>query len=110
MVGLSSGMGSKGTGKIKRDEEIKLNVAATVTQVLPNGNLVIIGRQEMRVNYELRELQIAGIIRPEDIQTGNTISIEKIAEARISYGGRGHITDVQQERYGKQLLDIILPF
>lgn len=110
LVGISSGMDSKGTGAIKRDEEIKVNVAAVVTQLLPNGNMVVIGRQEIRVNYEVRELQVAGVIRPEDITSQNTISSEKIAEARISYGGRGHISEVQQPRYGQQLLDVILPF
>jgi flagellar L-ring protein precursor FlgH len=110
MVGAGSSMNSKGTGTIKRDEEIKVNVAAVVTQVLPNNNLVILGRQEVRVNYEVRELQVAGIIRPEDITSENKINSEKIAEARISYGGRGHITDVQQPRYGQQFLDIILPY
>ena len=110
MVGAGSSMNSQGTGAIDRTEEIKINVAALVTQVLPNNNLVILGRQEVRVNYEVRELQVAGIIRPEDITSDNSISSEKIAEARFSYGGRGHITDVQQPRYGQQFLDIILPY
>lgn len=101
---------SQGRGSIKRKENIKLRVAATVTQVLPNGNLVVQGRQEIRVNYEVRELQLAGILRPQDISSTNTVPLEKIAEARLSYGGRGQITDVQQPRYGQQLLDILSPF
>lgn len=110
LVDTSSSLSNEGKGAIDRSEEIKLKIAATITQVLPNGNLVVIGRQEVRVNYEVRELQIAGVIRQEDITTLNTISYEKMAEARISYGGRGHITDVQQPRYGSQMLDILLPF
>jgi flagellar L-ring protein precursor FlgH len=110
LVDLSSSLSNEGKGTIDRSEEINLKVSATVTQMLPNGNMVIVGRQEVRVNYEVRELQIAGVIRREDITNLNTISYEKIAEARISYGGRGHISDVQQPRYGAQVLDILLPF
>jgi flagellar L-ring protein FlgH len=107
-IGATSSTDNKAA--IDRNEKIKINVAALVTQVLPNGNLVVQGRQEMRVNYEVRELQIAGVIRPQDISSTNTIPLEKLAEARLSYGGRGQLTDVQQPRYGQQLLDVILPF
>jgi flagellar L-ring protein FlgH len=110
LVELGSDSSSAGTGSVNRTERILLKVAAVVTQVLPNGNMVIAGRQEVRVNYELRELRIAGVIRPEDISNMNAIDYDKIAEARISYGGRGQITDVQQPRYGQQVLDVILPW
>ena len=110
LAGLESSTSNKGSGQIDREEEIKLRVAAIVTQVLPNGNMVLHGKQETRVNFEVRELQVAGIIRPQDILFDNTVNYDKIAEARISYGGKGHITDVQQPRLGSQVLDILLPF
>ncbi len=109
-VGIQSSSNSSGAGSVNRDEEITLRVAATVVDVLPNGHLVVAGNQEVRVNFELRDLQVAGVVRPEDISRRNEITYDKIAEARIAYGGRGQITDVQQPRYGQQVADIVLPF
>lgn len=101
---------TKGEGKIDRTEEIKINVAAMVTRVLPNGNLLISGSQEVRVNYEMRVLNVAGIVRPRDISRTNTIAYDKVAEARISYGGRGRLMEVQQPAWGHQIYDQIVPF
>jgi len=97
-------------GGVKRSENIDLLIAALVTAVLPNGNLIVSGSQEVRVNFEVRELSVAGIVRPRDISTDNTIAYDKIAEARISYGGRGRITEVQQPGFGQQLFDLLTPF
>ncbi|MCH8139047.1 MAG: flagellar basal body L-ring protein FlgH, partial [Proteobacteria bacterium] len=110
LIDLDSSSNTEGAGSVNRGETINLRIAALVTQVLPNGNLVIAGRQEIRVNFEIRELQVAGLIRPEDITSTNTINYDQIAEARIVYGGRGQISDVQQPRYGQQIYDIIWPF
>ena len=107
---VNSGTSTKGAGAITRSESIELLVAAVVSDVLPNGNLVISGTQEVRVNFELRVLSVAGVVRPRDIATDNTISYDKIAEARIAYGGRGRITEVQQPGWGQQLYDLISPF
>lgn len=107
---FNSTSSSDGQGSVRRSESLELRVAATVTDVLRNGVLRIQGSQEVRVNFEIRELLVTGYVRPQDISRRNEITYDKIASARISYGGRGHITDVQQPRYGQQIADIILPF
>ncbi len=110
LVRLGSVSNTTGTGSVDREEKIFLVIAALVTQILPNGNMVIQGRQEMRVNNEVRELTISGVVRPEDISNTNTIKHTQIAEARMSYGGRGQLSDMQQPRYGQQLFDAVFPF
>ena len=101
---------SEGGGSISRSETIDMTLSAIVTDVMPNGNLVVRGRQEMRVNYELRELIVTGIVRPQDVTRDNSVPHSKIAEARISYGGRGQISDAQQARWGQQIYDALFPF
>lgn len=110
VVDLSSSSTGAGSGTIARNEKISLRVAALIIEELPNGNFVLAGRQEVRVNSELRELRVAGIIRRADITSANTIDYDKIAEARISYGGQGQISNVQAPRYGSRALDVILPY
>lgn len=107
---VTSSSTASGQGQVSRNEAISLKIAARVMEILPTGHLLITGRQEVRVNFELRDLQVVGLIRPEDITRNNDITYDKMAEARISYGGRGHISDVQQARYGQQILDMISPF
>jgi len=110
LFSFGSTSGINGTGNSARSETVIINMAATVIQKLPNGNLVIAGKQELTVNGDIRILAIEGIIRAEDISTLNTINSSQIAEARITYGGRGTITDIQQARYGQQIFDLISPF
>lgn len=110
LVGAGGTSTTTNSGRTGRQEQLLTNVAVTITQILPNGNLVISGRQEIRVNNEMRQLAIRGIIRPEDISNVNTISSNKVAEARIVYGGRGVVTDASNMRYGQEFMDIILPF
>jgi len=109
-VSLNSKGSSAGDGSVSRNEKLTLRVAATITDVLPNGVLSIQGSQEVRVNFEMRELLVSGFVRPEDISRQNEITYDKIASARVSYGGRGQITDMQQPRLGQQILDAVLPF
>ena len=110
LVSLGATGSNTGRGSVNRKEEINLKVAAIVTQVLPNGNLVVRGSQEVRVNFEVRELTVSGVVRPEDISAINIVNHTQMAEARISYGGRGQLSDVQQPRWGQQVIEAISPF
>ncbi len=110
ILNVGSGNNNGGSGQIQRNDVVTIRLAGVVTQVLPNGNLVVSARQEFRVNSELRELQVTGVIRPQDIASDNTVLHDRMAEARIAYGGRGELTEVQHTRWGQQLMDILLPF
>ncbi|MGD0023402.1 MAG: flagellar basal body L-ring protein FlgH [Xanthobacteraceae bacterium] len=110
IITANSNSQSDANGSINRQDQLLTNVAAVVTQVLPNGNLVIEGKQEIRLNSEMRELLVAGVARPEDIDSDNTIELPKIAEARVAYGGKGTISNIQQPPWGQQALDVLLPF
>jgi flagellar L-ring protein precursor FlgH len=110
IIAADSNSQSNANGSINRTDQLVTNVAAVVTQLLPNGNLVIEGKQEIRLNSEMRELLVAGVVRPEDIESDNTIDLPKVAEARVAYGGKGTISNIQQPPWGQQALDILLPF
>jgi flagellar L-ring protein FlgH len=110
LISLSSSNNNVGTGQIQRNEAVTLRLAGIITQVLPNGNLVVAARQEFVVNSELRELKVTGVIRPQDIASDNTVLHDRMAEARIQYGGRGQMTDVQTARWGQQVMDLVMPF
>ncbi len=110
LIDINSDSLSDSVGALSRDETITLQVAAIVTQVLPNGNLVIHGTQEVRVNFEVRQLSVDGVVRHEDVSSTNTVTHDQIAEARILYGGKGTISDIQRPRYGQEIFDIIYPF
>ena len=109
-VSVNSQSAANGDGSVRRNEKLTLRIAATITDVLPNGVLAVSGQQEVRVNYELRELIVSGFVRPTDISRQNEITYDKIASARISYGGRGQISEMQQPRVGQQIVEQLLPF
>ncbi|HYZ20644.1 MAG TPA: flagellar basal body L-ring protein FlgH [Rhodopila sp.] len=110
LVSLNSENKNVGTGQIQRTEAVTLRLAGIVTQVLPNGNLAVAASQEFMVNGELRELRVTGVIRPQDIASDNTVQHDRMAEARIAYGGRGTLTELQRARWGQQMFDILMPF
>ncbi len=110
LISMSSSNSNVGAGQIQRNETVTLQLAGVVTQVLPNGNLVVMAHQQFRVDNELRDLKVSGVIRPEDIASDNTVQSQRMAEARIAYGGRGELTDLQAPRWGQQAMDVLLPF
>jgi flagellar L-ring protein precursor FlgH len=110
LITTNTANNSTGTGGVNRAEQINLTIAAVVTQVLPNGNLVIQGAQEIKTDNEIRQLTVAGIVRPEDISSANTISSSQIAEARINYGGRGDVSNTMHTPWGTSLLQKLWPF
>ena len=110
LIDLNSTDTNNSEGEIERKEKINTTIAASVIKILPSNNLVIRGFQQLRIDRELREILVEGVVRPEDISAKNSVTLDQIAEARVSYGGKGTISDYMQPRYGKQLLDVVSPF
>jgi flagellar L-ring protein FlgH len=110
LLSINSSNSNVDAGQIQRSETVTLRLAGVVTQVLPNGNLVVMAHEQFRADNELRDLRVSGVIRPEDIASDNTVRSDRMAEARIAYGGRGELTDVLAPRWGQQVLDVVLPF
>jgi flagellar L-ring protein FlgH len=110
LVSSNSNNSNVASGQVQRNEAVTLRLAGVITQVLPNSNLVVAARQEFMVNGELRELHVTGVIRPQDIASDNTVPHDRMAEARISYGGKGQLTELQRARWGQQMMDILMPF
>ena len=110
LVNVGSSDNNVTQGQVQRNEQVTTSLAGVITQVMPNGNMVVVARQQMRVNGDMRELVVSGIVRPEDIASNNTVLHDRLAEARIIYGGRGTLNDMQIPRYGQQLLDVLMPF
>lgn len=110
LFNIAGGTNSKGTGNTKREEKVNTQVAALITQVLPNGNFVIEGSQEININFDQRQVGVKGVVRPQDIGTDNTVDLTQIAEARITYSGKGQLTDMQQPRWGQQVIETLSPF
>jgi flagellar L-ring protein precursor FlgH len=106
----SGSSSNAGSGSIKRAEKISITIAAQVTGVMANGNLIIQGSQEVRTDREVRVLTVSGIARPEDIASDNTIKHSQLAEARISYGGRGDQTNMNTPPASQALMDKYSPF
>ncbi len=110
LLSANSGNTNTGAGQVQRNEAVVLRLAGIITQLLPNGNMVVAAHQEFVVNGEMRDLKVTGVIRPQDIASDNTVPHDRMAEARISYGGRGQLTDLQRARWGQQMMDIIMPW
>jgi flagellar L-ring protein precursor FlgH len=99
-----------GKGSSDRDGHVKAYVAARVVQVLPNQNLYIQGRREIRVNNETQYIVVSGLVRPQDIGPGNEVSSAYLADARIVYSGIGPLADKQKPGWLGRIVDHVWPF
>jgi len=109
-LGASTGTGFKGSGSTTRKDLLRTRVAARVVQVLEDGNLVLEGRRQVKVNEETQYLFVRGIARPSDISPANTIASENLADAQVLYGGHGLLSSQQRPGWLYRIADAVWPF
>ena len=97
------------TGKTSRRDDVRFTVAATVTKVLPNGNLFIEGHRVVLVNEEEHHFYISGVARPEDINRDNAISSIQLADAHVEFTGSGTMSEGQRPGWLTRILNYINP-
>ncbi|WP_233572662.1 flagellar basal body L-ring protein FlgH [Fretibacterium sp. OH1220_COT-178] len=104
---LTSDNSSKGDGSVERKHHARATVACLVTDVLPNGNLVIEGTRDVRTSEETLQFQLVGVIRPQDVNSNNQIRSELIANAELAVKGKGVISRTQKPGIITQILQAV---
>lgn len=110
IINASNSSKFSGSGSTSRQENLKATITARVIDVQSNGNLMIEGRRNIKVNEEDQIIVLEGTVRPRDIAPDNTVNSIYVADARINYSGRGIISDRQSPGWLMNILDKIWPF
>lgn len=104
---VNIGSDFNGGGQTQRASRLLVTLTVSVQEVLPGGHLRIAGTQDVTVNDELQRVSLEGLVRPFDITDGNVVQSTRIANARITYVGEGHLTERSRRSWWRKLLDAV---
>jgi flagellar L-ring protein precursor FlgH len=100
----------KGEGKVEASGEVRATITGRVTDILDNGNLVVEGVRQIKVNADTKTIRITGVIRAVDIRPDNTVLSEKLHNFQVAIDGEGPLTRAQQEGWLGRMIDTVWPF